>query len=80
MAKSKTKKIAKKVSPKKQAQIDAIQKLNSAFADLKESIGEKKFEARIKKAAKLLTDGVKKVKPVKKKKAVKATSAAETAA
>jgi hypothetical protein len=79
MAKSKTK-IVKKVSPKKQAQLYAVQKLSSAFADLKELLGEKKFEARIKKAAKLLTDSIKKTKPVKKKKAVKATPAAETIA
>ncbi|WP_315823784.1 hypothetical protein [Paraflavitalea speifideaquila] len=40
--------------------------LASALNNLKETLGEKKFERRIKKAARLLTAGIK-TKPVKKR-------------
>jgi hypothetical protein len=42
-----------------------ISQLQNALPDLKEQLGEKKFEKRIKKAAKLLIAGFKKT-PVKK--------------
>ena len=48
--------------------------LTAALATLKERLGEKKFEKRIKKAARLLASGIKPVvakKPVVKKKVVK---------
>ena len=41
--------------------------LASALNNLKDALGEKKFERRIKKAARLLTAGIK-TKPVKKEK------------
>jgi hypothetical protein len=41
--------------------------LTNTLKDLKEALGEKKFERRIKKAAKLLTAGIK-TKPAKKEK------------
>lgn len=65
---------------KKDAKLVIIKKLESALADLKELMGEKKFHSRIKKASKLFTNiktkapKVKKAVPVKKKAANKAAS------
>ena len=72
--------IKKKATGKKKASLkETIIKeitplLTAALATLKERLGEKKLEKRIKKAARLLVSGIKPVvakKPVVKKKAVK---------
>lgn len=69
MAKSKTK-AAKKVSVKKQARIDIAKQLTSSLAAFKDILGKKKFESRVKKAARLFSEGIKAV-PAKKTKAAK---------
>lgn len=66
MAKSKTEK--KKIpSAKKQAHEQIVQQLTVALPGLKEILGEKKFNTRVKKAAKVLSAGVKakKAKPAR---------------
>lgn len=63
MSKSKTKKI-KPLSAKKQNRMKIIGQLQTALPALAEMLGKKEFESRIKKAAKLLTAGVK-IKPAK---------------
>jgi hypothetical protein len=69
---NKKEKEPKKLSFKKQINLDVIQSLSAALPHLKEILGEKKFEARLEKAAKLLSAGVKKkkekLKPVAKSK------------
>jgi hypothetical protein len=72
MSKSKTKK-DKAVSPKKEIRGRVTEQLKKALTDLEEKLGKKELETRIKKAAKLLTAGIKvkpakpaKVKPAKK--------------
>jgi hypothetical protein len=71
MGKKKTKE-PKKLSLKKQVNLEVVQTLSAALPHLKEILGEKKFEDRIEKAAKLLSGGVKekkeKIKAVSKKK------------
>lgn len=62
----------KKQPVKKTASSEIIPVLTSALLSLKEKLGEKKFEKRIKKAAKMMTSGIKSVSskiPVAKKKA-----------
>lgn len=71
MAKSKKKDI-KPISRKKEIHQQLIAQLTTSLPALKEILGDKKFEARIKKVAKLLSEGIKekalkKVKPEKKK-------------
>ena len=65
-------KAPKKLSFKKQVNLEIIETLTMSLPRLKELLGEKKFEGRIEKAAKLLSAGVKekkeKPKPVAKKK------------
>lgn len=64
----------KKESPKHLLTEDITAVLTTALIKLKEGLGEKKFEKRIKKAVKILTHGVKPVeakKKVVKKKSVK---------
>lgn len=68
MAKIKSEKV-KTPSAKKQAHDQIVKQLTAALPGLKDILGEKKFESRIKKAAKLLSAGVK-VKKAKKKKTV----------
>ena len=62
----------KTLSLKKQVSLEVVQALSAALPNLKEILGEKKFEDRIEKAAKLLSAGVKekkeKPKAVSKKK------------
>jgi hypothetical protein len=58
---------AQQATGKKSARKEVSLQLTSALNDLKETLGEKKFERRIKKAARLLTAGIK-TKPVKKEK------------
>lgn len=63
---------------KKEARTLIIQRIEAAFSDLKVTLGDKKFASRAKKAAKVLTEGLKantaeeivekKVKKVKKAK------------
>jgi hypothetical protein len=64
--KTTTKKIA---SPKEILIKEITPLLTAAMAKLKETLGEKKFEKRVKKAAKFLVHGIKPV--AAKKKAVK---------
>jgi len=52
---------------KKDTRKEISTQLVGALAGLKETLGEKKFERRIKKAARLLTAGIK-TKPIKKEK------------
>lgn len=49
----------KKSTYKKEVAADLVTRMNMQFADLKEMIGEKKFGSRLKKAAKMLTAGIK---------------------
>jgi hypothetical protein len=48
---------------------EIIDQLTIALPALKEKIGDKKFEKRIKKAARLLTEGIKTTAPVREPKA-----------
>ena len=64
MAKNKTKKI-KSPSFRKVIRRQITDQLQNALTPLKERMDEKKFERRIKKAAKMLTAGIK-ASPVKK--------------
>jgi len=50
------------LSLKKQVTLEVIQALSAALPHLKEILGEKKFEDRIEKAAKLLSAGIKEKK------------------
>ena len=52
----------KTLSLKKQVNLEVVQTLSAALPHLKEILGEKKFEDRIEKAAKLLSAGVKEKK------------------
>jgi hypothetical protein len=72
MSKSKSKK-DNAPSPKKEIRNQVIDQIRNALTGLEEKIGKQEFESRIKKAAKLLTAGIKtkstkaaKSKPVKK--------------
>ncbi len=70
MSKTK-KKDTKSISLKKETFQQLNNQLATSLAWLKELVGEKKFESRIKKAAKLLSNGIKekapkKIKPEKK--------------
>jgi len=58
------------VSPKEAMITDVSSKLSYALTTLKDKLGEKKFEKRIRKAAKLLTEGLK-ITPAKKSLATK---------
>ena len=61
----------KKISRKKQVHMEITESLTTALAGLKDILGEKKFESRIEKAARLLSAGIKpkkeKTKSTKKK-------------
>ena len=79
---SSKKKDTKTLSLKKETYHQLNTQLVSSLGWLKELVGEKKFENRIKKAAKLLSDGIKektpkKVKPEKKKVSKKKTEIPE---
>ena len=70
MAKSK-KEYAKIISRKKEIQQELVTQLTISLPGLKEILGDKKFASRIKKASKLLSEGIqekisKKIKPGKK--------------
>jgi len=56
----------KTLSLKKQVNLEVVQTLSAALPHLKEIMGEKKFEDRIEKAAKLLSAGVKEKKQKRK--------------
>jgi hypothetical protein len=47
-----------KVSQKKQLQLEVTQQLENSLSGLKELLGDKKFNARVKKSVKLLTRGL----------------------
>ncbi len=49
----------KKLSRKKQVQLEITETLRTALAGLKDLLGEKKFERRISRSAKLLSAGIK---------------------
>ena len=71
MAKGK-KKETKPISRKKEIQLQLITQLSTSLPGLKDMLGDKKFEIRIRKAAKLLSEGIKdkaskKIKQAKKK-------------
>jgi len=79
---SSKKKDTKTLSLKKETYQQLNTQLVSSLGWLKELVGEKKFDNRIKKAAKLLSDGIKekspkKVKPEKKKVSKKKTEIPE---
>ena len=81
MSKSK-KKNTKGISLKKETYQQLSSQLSTSLAWLKELIGEKKYESRIKKASKLLSNGIKekspkKVSPEKKKVSKKKTETSE---
>jgi len=66
----------KSISLKKEIYQQITGQLSTSLPAVKEILGEKKFERRVKKAAKLLSEGIKekapkKVKEVKKKAASK---------
>ena len=74
----------KPLSGKKELRQQLITQLRTSLAELKEILGDKKFENRIKIAAKLLSEGIKgrvpkKNKEVKKKANKKEAEIAETA-
>ena len=84
MAKSKKKDI-NPISPKKEIYQQLIAQLATSLPGLKEILGDKKFESRIKKAAKLLSEGIKekaakKIKVEKKKVSKKKAETSEPAA
>jgi hypothetical protein len=58
MAKGK-KKDLKPISRKKEIQQQLITQLSTSLPGLKDILGDKKFEIRIRKAAKLLSEGIK---------------------
>src|SRR6202008_356089 len=58
----------KKISRKKRVYLEIVQSLSASLTGLKDILGEKKFETRVRKAAKLLSTGLK-----SKKKKAKAT-------
>jgi len=65
-----------KKSARKEFRTKIAERLSTSFGDLKERISEKKFERRIQKASKLLSQGVKlekAAKPEKKKTLKKVT-------
>jgi len=71
MAKGK-KKDLKPISRKKEIQQQLINQLSTSLPGLKDLLGDKKFESRIRKAARLLSEGIeekvsKKIKQEKKK-------------
>ena len=71
MSKSKSQK-NKMLSPKKELRQKITAQLQVALTDLKEKLGKKEFEGRIKKAARLLTAGIKaKAKKLSKNKIIK---------
>ena len=81
MAKSKPK-ISKSISLKKEINQQLTAQLTTTLPGLKEILGDKKFESRIKKAAKLLSEGIKEkvpeiIKQEKKKVSKKKTEAPE---
>ena len=83
MAKSKKKDI-KPISLKKEIHQQLIAQLAISLPGLKEILGDKKFERRITKAAKLLSEGIKekaakKIKVEKKKVIKKKTETSEPA-
>lgn len=79
---SNKKKDAESISLKKETYQQLSTQLTGSLAWLKDLVGEKKFESRIKKAAKLLSNGIKekaakKIKPEKKKAGKKKPEAPE---
>jgi hypothetical protein len=78
MSKSKTKK-DKAPSPKKEIRNQITDQLKNALASLEEKLGKEEFESRIKKAAKMLSAGIKikPAKPVKSKPVKKDNSVTE---
>ena len=64
----------KKISFKKKLQQQITATLDSSLSGLKDMLGEKKFNSRIRKAAKLLSEGIKENGTQKVKKDNKKTS------
>jgi len=65
------KKDAKPISLKKETYRQLNSQLTVSLSWLKELLGEKKFDSRVKKAARLLSDGIKEKVKTKEKKANK---------
>lgn len=83
MAKDKSQN-GKTISLKKEIYQQLTEQLTTSLPGIKEILGEKKFDSRIKKAAKLLSEGIKekapkKVKEVKKKAGSKKAESPEAA-
>lgn len=53
------------LSPKKQARLQVVAQLQTAFPGLEEALGKKEFASRLKKVSKILTAGID-PKPAKK--------------
>ncbi len=70
MSKDKEKKV-KPDSPKKQTRLQVANQLRTSLTELETLLGKKEYEDRIKKAAKLLTEGIKVRKEKEPKKAPK---------
>jgi len=71
-------KTEKKVSFKKKLQQQITATLDSSLSGLKDILGQKKFDSRIRKAAKLLSEGIKENATQKVKKDNKKTSKKKT--
>ncbi|WP_276481419.1 hypothetical protein [Paraflavitalea pollutisoli] len=63
-----TEKKSKPLSKKKETRAAVSEQLTTTLTDLKETLGQKKFARRIKKAARLLTEGIKAKAEKKEKK------------
>ena len=66
MAKDKKEK-AKPISRKKEIHLQLVAQLSSSLAGLKDILGEKKFNSRVRKAARLLSAGIKEKTSKKRK-------------
>ena len=55
----------KKATTKKTLLLEVLLQISSAVVALREKLGEKKFDKRVKKAAKLLIEGIKETAPKK---------------
>jgi hypothetical protein len=55
----------KKSTPKKTLLLEVSLQISKSFPVLREKLGDKKFEKRVKKAAKILIEGIKETAPKK---------------
>lgn len=73
-----TEKKSKPLSKKKETRAAISEQLTTTLTDLKETLGQKKFARRIKKAARLLTEGIKAKAEKKEKKEKKVKGKTKT--